>query len=235
MWVLYHVKILGFGHFHLYDTDGSASNYIRRILKEPFFTYTNHWAPTKSMGEIGFTHPGCAETYAYNECIWKNRGLTEWVMIIHAPDNYVRDLAGLPSLVRELDNLPLSIGSALVPTYMFGMSSNVSSIKESKTQKISATNIFSEFISRRCQLNDQYRFLPIVDPHTIFAIFVHEVYDIFSVGISPVLKNVSAAHYFSLFRNRDPDLIPFPKPFGNDFCLDTEMLFYTKNLYEIEY
>lgn len=97
-WLRYHLDILGFDHFQIYDLDGSMAPYV-----EPFkdrISYYPRWSDSISpemFGRIWTDCRYCNEMIAYDHCMMTNRDNSDWVMVLHAPDCYVSP----PKKVRQ--------------------------------------------------------------------------------------------------------------------------------------
>jgi len=91
-WVDYHLHI-GVDHFFLYDIDGSFSADLQPFIERGVVTYMPYWAdqmsvPTGMMTLHGKT-PNCAEPYAYTHCLLENYLVSQWVILLHDPDEYI--------------------------------------------------------------------------------------------------------------------------------------------------
>jgi hypothetical protein len=192
------VKYLGFDHFTLYDIDGSAAPYLAPLLNSTFLTYFNQWAPTSCLGNYSSaTHPYCTETLLENQCLWKARGVSEWVFFVHAPDCFLNDAPGLPKLFGLLDSMDHSKSVLLLPTYLFEFAS-VPARKNAST----AADIFTVFNVRVCSMLNAYRHVPVLDPHMIQVAMSHEAFDNFDTESRVYTASLAVNHYFQLFTSR---------------------------------
>ncbi|CAF5175555.1 unnamed protein product, partial [Rotaria magnacalcarata] len=64
--------------------------------------------------------PFCSETMMGNQCLWQHRGLSEWVILIHAPDDFLNDFAGAPTLRKYLEAIKNTTSLTLLTTLAFG-------------------------------------------------------------------------------------------------------------------
>lgn len=114
-WLEYHLGHLGFEHAEIYDTDGSFADTVEPWaagLKGTHGTVTYHKgfpeSLSQSMNDISQVKPYCAETWAYAHCLTHHRALSRWVMLLHAPDEYVVTKSFQPGAVlpvlREIEN-----------------------------------------------------------------------------------------------------------------------------------
>lgn len=109
-WLRYHFKI-GVEHFFLYDRDGSVRSFLDtleldepgtktlldRITYFPAFSHTvlrsaQHHAVHKQHGLPSHAGPDAA---AASHCLFLNRGVSEWVFFVHAPDEFLSNTGGL--------------------------------------------------------------------------------------------------------------------------------------------
>lgn len=95
-WLAYHLGHLGFDHAEIYDTDGSFADAVEPWaagVRGAHGTVTYHKGfparLSQSMNEISQSKPYCAETWAYAHCLTTHRAVSRWVMLLHAPDEYV--------------------------------------------------------------------------------------------------------------------------------------------------
>jgi hypothetical protein len=196
------VKHLGFDHFTIYDTDGSAAPFLSPLLNSTFLTYFGGWAPTSCLRNLTATRqmPYCAETLMENQCLWKARGISEWAMLVHAPDCFLNDAPGLPVLFGHLDSMDHSKSSLLLPTYLFEFASDAS--MPARKNASTAADIFTTFNSRVCSMLNAYRHLPVIDPHMIQVALVHEAFDGFDTESRVYTATLAVNHYFQLFSSR---------------------------------
>ena len=115
---------MGFDHLFLHDVDGSAQPYLAPLLFAflSFLSYYNRCAPTPCLGNITADAEWsyCTETLLENLCVWDARGVAaEWAMLIHAPNCFLNDDAGMPVLLGLLDSMDNAKSSLMMPTYVF--------------------------------------------------------------------------------------------------------------------
>lgn len=91
-WLLYHESI-GIDHFHVYDIDGSFSGDLSPFVEKGLVSYYPFWADrfpgALSMTTRSHGAPLCTELLAYSHCLVTNHLASAWVMLLHAPDEYV--------------------------------------------------------------------------------------------------------------------------------------------------
>jgi hypothetical protein len=205
-WILHHVEYLGFDHFSLYDVDGSAHPHIQPLLDLGFLSYFQKWAYSPCARKLALTghansHVYCSETLMNNHCMWQARGVSEWAILIHAPDVFVNDIAGAPKLFGLLDSLEPQFGSLMLPTYVFETPGQASLANHT-----SAADLFSFFTTRACAMLLPLRQVPVFDPHMVSVTYVHEPFDYdyssgrFSMRIYTAAFAVH--HYMQMFSSR---------------------------------
>jgi len=228
------VKYLGFDHFTIYDMDGSAAPYLAPLLNSTFLTYFNQWAPTSCLGNItSAKQPYCTETLLENQCLWTARGISEWVILIHAPDCFVNDAPGLPTLFGLLDSMDHSKSSLLLPTYLFEFpSSDVPIVARKTASRTTAADLFTIFSRRVCPMLNSYRHMPVIDPHMIHVSLVHIAIDEFNLEARMYTASIAVNHYFQMFSDRTARQIGALSKDGMqlysndsvDYCTDDSML-----------
>mmetsp|Transcript_33377 Transcript_33377/g.93655 ORF Transcript_33377/g.93655 Transcript_33377/m.93655 type:complete len:491 (-) Transcript_33377:85-1557(-) len=91
-WLQHHIR-LGVDHFFIYDADGTFAAalepYVRRgaVSYQPFFGMRYGRIMRGMTGSGGA--PLCAEHHAYTHCLVHNAFRSDWVMLLHAPDEYI--------------------------------------------------------------------------------------------------------------------------------------------------
>lgn len=95
-WLEYHLEHLGFELGEVYDVDGSlaqalGAQRIRELERRGKLVYHARWGAnlSRSFASISQRHPYCAETWAYAHCLTTHRALSRWVLLLHAPDEYL--------------------------------------------------------------------------------------------------------------------------------------------------
>ncbi|CAF1066557.1 unnamed protein product [Adineta steineri] len=149
-----------------------------------------------------------------NQCLWKHRGLSEWVMLIHSPDNFLNDFAGAPTLTAYLDSIQHNTSLTLLTTLIFGHP-NITIPKQQH-----ANNLFKVIVSRACDPLRSHRHLPVANPREVMMLFVHNAMAPFH-KIPTTINNCSAKvnHYVTMFRVRSTDTSERNKTFCNDNTL----------------
>ena len=221
MWIQFYIDYLKFGAVSIYDIDGSAEPFIKGLVKKGVVNYYKRWAPTASMKNLSLNgSPFCSETMMENQCLWQHRGLSEWVMLIHAPDNFLNDFAGAPTLIEYLDNIKNTTALALLTTLAFGYP-NVTIPRQKQ-----ASGLFETMIVRERRPIYSRRHLPIANPREVLMLFVHVALEPFDrvlmrIDDCPVKVN----HYITMFHPRSIHETPLHNTM---FCNDTTLLRKTK-------
>ena len=216
MWVQFYVMYLGFGSVSIYDTDGSTEPFIAGLVEQGILRYYKNWAPTESM--LNLSRSGstfCCETMMENQCVWQHRGLSEWVMLIHAPDNYLNDVAGAATLLTHLESIQNRVALTLLTTLVFGKPT-ITLANQSH-----ASDLFRTITTRECQPVLFIRHLPVANPRQVMMLFVHEPMPPFDR--IPFITNECPAqvnHYVTMFHARS---IHSKAPPDNMFCQDTTL------------
>jgi hypothetical protein len=196
------VKHLGFDHFSIYDMDGSTAPYIAPLANASYLSYFHQWSPTPCLANLTSTLqcPYCTETLLENQCVWNARGRSEWVMLVHAPDCFLNDAPGMPSLFGLLDSMDHSKSSLLLPTILFGPATDAA--LHGRDSACTAADIFSVFTSRMCATLCSYRHVPVFDPHMIEVSRIHEALDGADIDARVYTASPAVHHYLNLFSNR---------------------------------
>jgi hypothetical protein len=222
MWVRFYINYLKFGAVNIYDIDGSTEPYIKSLVKKGVVNYYKRWAPTESMYNLALSGSlYCSETMMENQCLWQHRGLSEWVMLIHSPDNFLNDFAGAPTLIRYLDDIENKTALTLLTTLVFGHS-NVTIPKQKH-----ANNLFETIGIRECSPIYRSRSLPVANPREVMMLFVHvalEPFDRIPTTVDACPVNVN--HYVTMFQLRSIHGTPLK---DNMFCNDSTLHEKTKS------
>ena len=90
-WLEYH-RHIGIDNFMVYDIDGSFSSGLEQFVQNGFVSYLRLWADrlSDSLGNItrSLDTPLCVELYAYAHCLISSFAVSDWVVLLHAPDEY---------------------------------------------------------------------------------------------------------------------------------------------------
>jgi hypothetical protein len=132
--------------------------------------------------------------------MWSARGVSEWAMLVHAPDCFLNDAPGLPALFHILDSLDHSKSNLLLPTYLFEFAGDA--LPQALQNASTAADIFTIFNKRVCSMLNAYRNMPILDPHMVQATLVHEAFDGFDTERRSYTASLAVNHYFQLFSSR---------------------------------
>jgi len=109
-WLEYH-RLIGVDHFVIYDRDGELqkSGVLDPYLLSGFvtyFPYFSHWALSPQHGFVharsGTPSHAAPDAQAAAHCLFSQRGLSEWVALIHSPDEYLSSSKGLRDVHTEL-------------------------------------------------------------------------------------------------------------------------------------
>ena len=206
--------------------DGSAAAYLAPLLNSTFLTYFNRWSPISCLANLTstLTNPYCTETLLNNQCVWNSRGITEWAMLVHAPDCFLNDAPGLPTLFGLLDNMDHAKTSLLLPTVLFTAPHGPQSVKSS-----AAVDIFTVFSSRVCALLNCYRHVPVFDPHLTYVTSVHASFN--AKDSVAYTASLAVNHYIQMFSSRpsegvavytDDGMFRYPNG-SHDYCIDARM------------
>jgi hypothetical protein len=221
---------LGFDHFTLYDVDGSAASYLSSLLNSTFLTYYHRWSPTPCLANVTAAHQGtyCAETLLENHCVWNSRGISEWAMLVHAPDCFLSDSPGLPGLFGLLNSMDHAKSTLLLPTVLFAMPPESSIPKGGNLS--TAADVFTVFNTRVCALLNCYRHVPVFDPHMIYVSQVHDAHD-FTLESRTFTASLYVNHYIHMFSSRSSEsvmgythdgMLRYPNG-SHDYCIDNRM------------
>jgi hypothetical protein len=234
------VKHLGFDHFTVYDLDGSAERHLAPLLNSTFLTYISRWNPIPCLANLTATgaRPYCTQTLVENQCVWNSRGAAEWAMLVHAPDCFLNDAPGLPTMFGLLDAMDHSKATLLLPTVLFAAAHGAPNPEGG--QSSTAPDVFSVFNSRVCALLNCYRHMPVLDPHLTHVTAVH-----FALADSQETRTYTAAlavnHYVQMFSNRlsrevaaytDDGMYRHPNG-SHDFCFDDRLAHVTGIMTEL--
>ncbi|CAF2129106.1 unnamed protein product [Rotaria magnacalcarata] len=155
--------------------------------------------------------PFCSETMIGNQCLWQHRGLSEWVMLIHAPDNFLNDFAGAPTLRKYLEAIKNTTSLTLLTTLAFGHPNQ--SIPQQHSSRL-----FQGILTRECQPIYTGRHLPIANSRKVMMLFVHVALEPFHDILVAVNKcPTQVNHYITMFRVRS---IHNKTPTDNMLCKD---------------
>lgn len=110
-WLDYHMIHLGVERADIYDVEGSASEAVwswQNSRQGPVFYHQAFPASiSPRLAALSESHPYCAETWAYVHCATTHRALSRWVVILHAPDEYLvlrrRPDVRLPAELERLE------------------------------------------------------------------------------------------------------------------------------------
>ncbi|CAE8722999.1 unnamed protein product, partial [Polarella glacialis] len=96
-WLNYHF-LLGIEHFTIYDTDGSYEPYLAPFIQQGRVTYHPRF-PAKVAPKLGDltaglklrkeNRPMLMEPHALEHCVWENRQVSDWVVVIHSWEEYL--------------------------------------------------------------------------------------------------------------------------------------------------
>ncbi|CAJ1374210.1 unnamed protein product [Effrenium voratum] len=111
-WLNYHFAI-GIEHFTVFDTDGSYEPYLRRFVDVGLVSYRGRFpglvAPKLGLASAGLKRPEqqrrmLMEPHALELCVWENRQVADWVVVVHSFEEYLHS----PLLSSKLQEVPLS-------------------------------------------------------------------------------------------------------------------------------
>lgn len=112
-WLDYHMGRLGVERADIYDVEGSAAEAVQGWKESRRGHVVYHHAFPASISQrlatLSKAHPYCAETWAYVHCATNHRALSRWVVILHAPDEYLvlrrRPDVRLPVEIERLERI----------------------------------------------------------------------------------------------------------------------------------
>eukprot|EP00439_Symbiodinium_sp_Y106_P055982 s240_g7.t2 len=127
-WLDFHEE-LGVDHFVLYDSDGSAAPEVEG--RQGKVTYFPQWPSRLSakLGEISVTPHcrHCLSVLAEAHCLFRNRGLSSWVITLHSFDAYLAPApswgsgaGALERILHHLDKHRHQIGTVPLAMVEFG-------------------------------------------------------------------------------------------------------------------
>lgn len=195
-WLDYHLDLVGFEHAAIYDVDGSFREALgpewRRRLHPPGLahagdpsgkgagiTYYGNFPAmlSETLAERTRQHPYCAEMFAYSHCLTTQRALSRWVMLLHAPDEYVfvktrsgrgGSLQAALSIIQRDLPWDTPVGMALVMAASFARGNSSGDVRSSRSGDIVATSRFRSL--------SYYWHTPLLDPATCTCAGAHTCY-----------------------------------------------------------
>ncbi|CAK9021085.1 unnamed protein product [Durusdinium trenchii] len=109
-WLNYHFAI-GIEHFTVFDTDGSYKRFVQPFVEQGLVTYHERF-PYQVSPKLGLAAEAkelrkqrhmLLEPHALELCIWENRQVSDWVVVIHSFEEYLHSRI----LAEKLQDLPL--------------------------------------------------------------------------------------------------------------------------------
>ncbi|CAK9100188.1 unnamed protein product [Durusdinium trenchii] len=95
-WLNYHFAI-GIEHFTVFDTDGSYKRFVQPFVEQGLVTYHERF-PYQVSPKLGLAAEAkelrkqrhmLLEPHALELCIWENRQVSDWVVVIHSFEEYL--------------------------------------------------------------------------------------------------------------------------------------------------
>jgi hypothetical protein len=168
-WIEYH-RVIGVQHFFLYNNESTDQGlellkpYVAQGIVEviPWENTPDHWDP-RGPGQ----NLDCYQIKAFNDCISKTRGTTQWLAILDM-DEYIVPVHGKESLVQLLnDPAASSTGSFRLGWRIFGTS---------RTWEIPPGRLLIECLTMRAQDSHVWHgwTKSIHRPEAVEAAYVHE-------------------------------------------------------------
>lgn len=112
-WINYHL-LIGVEHFTLFDTDGTFEPYVRSFMEKGLVTYHGNF-PAKVSPKLGLLAAGlrsgtqrrsmALEPHAIEMCVWENRHVSDWVVVIHSFEEFLHS----PEFVDRLGHFSLTL------------------------------------------------------------------------------------------------------------------------------
>mmetsp|Transcript_172603 Transcript_172603/g.548050 ORF Transcript_172603/g.548050 Transcript_172603/m.548050 type:complete len:565 (-) Transcript_172603:149-1843(-) len=100
-WINYHL-IVGIEHFTIFDIDGTYEPYLRSFVERGLVTYHPRF-PAKVSPKLGLLAAGLREPkehrsmlmepHALDVCVWENRQVSDWVVVVHSFEEYLHSPA----------------------------------------------------------------------------------------------------------------------------------------------
>eukprot|EP00928_Gymnodinium_smaydae_P019636 TRINITY_DN17542_c0_g1_i1.p1 TRINITY_DN17542_c0_g1~~TRINITY_DN17542_c0_g1_i1.p1 ORF type:complete len:769 (-),score=100.16 TRINITY_DN17542_c0_g1_i1:109-2145(-) len=95
-WINYHL-LLGIEHFTIFDNDGSFEPYVQDFVERGIVSYKPFWpwSMSRKLGVLasnvtsGDLRPMIAEPHALDSCVWANRHVSDWVVVVHSFEEYL--------------------------------------------------------------------------------------------------------------------------------------------------
>jgi len=182
-WLVYH-RSIGVDRFSVYDTDGSMSATVQRY---DFIEYWRDWSVTISRSERGFRNlstnfPLCTQIFAYAHCLISSFGLSDWVLLLHAPDEYINVHRAyeqrLDNLVPRIFNFIMTEGNLSrsrlseihIPMYSF----------QASWPKLGRGSVIASSLLRAAE-PDSFRGMPALNPEVCLNVDGHRC----ALGLMP--------------------------------------------------
>eukprot|EP00439_Symbiodinium_sp_Y106_P070335 s450_g12.t1 len=96
-WINYHLAI-GIEHFTVFDTDGSFEPYVRSYVDRGFVSYHPRF-PKEVSSKLSLAATRASprserrqvllEPHAIELCVWENRQVSDWVVVVHNMEEYL--------------------------------------------------------------------------------------------------------------------------------------------------
>ncbi|CAD7948330.1 unnamed protein product [Amoebophrya sp. A120] len=116
-WFAYH-EAIGIKHFYLYDRDGSLWDFVEKMRQDPQngigITYFDNFSDrflspshhvVQQQNKPGLPSHAAPDAAAAAHCVFANRGLSEFVLMLHSPDEYLSNSNGLRHVEEVLQPL----------------------------------------------------------------------------------------------------------------------------------
>ncbi|OLP82822.1 hypothetical protein AK812_SmicGene36484 [Symbiodinium microadriaticum] len=222
-WINYHLAI-GIEHFTVFDTDGSYEPYVRSYVDRGFVSYHPRF-PKEVSSKLSLASTRASprrerrqvllEPHAIELCVWENRQVSDWVVVVHNMEEYLHSpflgkglpVVKLPEMIKTWAGEVPSVAVFEIfqePMGGAGMDGG-STIFSRWTHKRGLE--FSEDSSMKGAEEDAVHFQPfafIVDPINVLQTAVHlaqaRADDQAVVSISK--DNLRMNHYVDLGSNR---------------------------------
>eukprot|EP00929_Paragymnodinium_shiwhaense_P079689 TRINITY_DN41541_c0_g1_i2.p1 TRINITY_DN41541_c0_g1~~TRINITY_DN41541_c0_g1_i2.p1 ORF type:complete len:516 (-),score=49.91 TRINITY_DN41541_c0_g1_i2:264-1811(-) len=179
-WLNYH-KLIGIEHFTLFDVDGSFAPYLKHFIEDGFVTYYDNWPRRlqKTFGDLANNEealgrrPLVANPHALDACLWANRQVSDWIVVVHNFEEYLHsplhgEALDLGLVMGMFDQLPQTV-AVLLEQAPFGAGPMVD------FAAVDRRSIFSAFQHRPARQDTQSSFAYFATPLNVVQTHQHTV------------------------------------------------------------
>ncbi len=201
-WIMYHIYLVSMGYLSIYDSDGSAWEYVKPFVKLGYVRYYGEFLESKrdkkkSPRRIYQTEPAIIsnntdmQLLIDNHCMWESKGRTEWVVMLRYPSHFLTDdVVGGYHIYSALDNLNkenvvAKLDRVQHTVRLFGINPN--------------SSIFSSY--PYIELGSPRRKISVIDPHRISTLFDNDGEDLSDQITQYGSTNIVVHEYPMIFQN----------------------------------